>query len=408
MLWRKTKRGAVGRDAHASKQRLRGMGYLAGATFCPRQLVSVHAEKPPDGLGGIIFGPRAPTLVDGGIVVVGGGHAPSAPSCQMGASEKHIVVESRRPAQDRHQSDGLEVACVRVMVFAQSAGHQREPAALQLCDEAGRMGLCPTQVCHAVGTTWRFGQSHIVVVAVENLRQFGVLAVAALAGETREDRNVETIAAHRSVEFFQKALLALATVGIVFILNLNHDDSLVVLGLPGKLFVGQRLADPVKPVSTPLDMGGIGAPQPQSLDMGGPELGQPARIGTAGELGTDEGTRTDDGVEAKLVVGHLQPPLQVGEIEMGGVGQAMGHGALVPIPRHIGLYGVETGLLDLLETLAPQCFRASEIVESRTVNEDILALYRQARPVIADTVGMSRRLWGVGSRCRSMGEHAET
>ena len=278
------------------------------------------------------------------------------------------------------------------MVFTQPAGHQREPASLQLRDESRRVGLGLTEGRHAVGAVGSGRKSHVIVVAVEHLRQFRVAAVPAFLRQAGEDRNVHPAFPYRLVQGFQQFLFPLAVVVVVFVLNLNQDDALSAFRLAGNLFVDQFLAYRIVPVPAPAYVAVVRAPEPESVEVLRTVFGQPSRIAAAGILGADERSRTHDGVEAELVLRHFQPSFQVAEVELSRLVGVQGHRPFVPVPRHVGFHGVESGFLDFPEAVSPQGFGTAEVMEGRAVDKQVLPVDGHARSVIADTFGPGKLL----------------
>src|SRR5581483_439492 len=117
---------------------------------------------------------------------------------------------------------------------------------------------------------------------------------------------------------------------------------------------------------------------------------QPLRITAAVPLRADIWTGPHDYVKAE-VLRHLQPILKIGEVHLGKISRPRRHLPLVPVPRHIRLHRVESRVLDLLKSIPPKRFRASEIMKTPAVNENILAFDGQAVPVITNSVRMRKR-----------------
>ena len=157
---------------------------------------------------------------------------------------------------------------------------------------------------------------------------------------------------------------------------------------------------------TPAYMRLIGTAQPQPPDIIGTEPGQPPRVGPTRVLGTDEGPRAHDGIQAELLLRHFEPAPYLRKVEAGGVVQARRHRPLVSVPRNIGLDRIETRSLYLAETVAPQLLGAPEIVERRTVDEHVPAVDRHARPVVTHPLGVGKLLDGLfGVIARSAQAH---
>ena len=140
---------------------------------------------------------------------------------------------------------------------------------------------------------------------------------------------------------------------VVFILYLDEDDSLAAFRFSGKLFIGQLLADSIKPVFTPADMLLISTSEPATVIIDRTESFQPARISPTGKLCTNKRTRTDNGLQSEFYLSHFQPASEICKIEMTVVIRISRHGSFMPVPGHISFYSIESSRFDITETVAP-------------------------------------------------------
>ncbi len=250
----------------------------------------------------------------GGVVVVSGGLPACAPTAEVRASDKHVGIQSGRAAEHRHHLDGIVVARVGVVVFAEFFARQGKPAALKFGDETRGVLLQGTQRHHALGAARAGVDGDIKVVAVEHLRKRGLLAQADFLGPAGEHGNLHAGLLHGTVERLQHLGFLGPFVVIVFVLDLDENDALGPLGLAGDLLAGDQRANGLVPMHAPRDVIVMRSPQPELLAEIGAELRQPARITASGPLGADERSGSHDGVEAEFLVRHLEPCFQFAQI----------------------------------------------------------------------------------------------
>src|ERR1700679_1112841 len=80
----------------------------------------------------------------------------------------------------------------------------------------------------------------------------------------------------------------------------------------------------------------------------------------------------------------------------------------MPIPGDVGLDRVAAGLLDLPESVAPERFRAAEVMEGTAQHDEVFAVDRDALAVVADPVGTGEALGRrVGAERQAEGEQED-
>ncbi len=278
------------------------------------------------------------------------------------------------------------------MVFAQTSRHQREPSSLKLVHESRSIRLRLFQIAHTISTIWGGRKADIIVVTIEHLRQFRVPAATALVRQTSEDRNIHAALADRTVKGFQQFFLPVTAMMVVFVLDLDQDDPLFTDRLTCDLLICHSFTNGIEPMLRPADMPLIRTSQPEPLHTLRTIFSQPTRIATTRIFGTNKRPRTDDRIKIVFFLCHLQPPFQIGKIKMSRIARTKRHSPFMPVPGHISLNRIKSGLFDLAETIFPQSFRTTEIMERRAIDKDILAFDRHARTVIADTLRVSKLL----------------
>ena len=115
----------------------------------------------------------------------------------------------------------------------------------------------------------------------------------------------------------------------------------------------------------------------------------PLRESSPAPFRADVRSRTDNHIQP-ILLRHSQEIFQLGHIQTRIIFRRTGHLTFVPVPRDVGLYTIETGIFQLLETVCPQGLRHPEIMESTAKHKHILSFYLDAPVIKPDAVRMNK------------------
>ncbi len=144
----KDKQSTIFRHPNSSEYRFWNSFYLTRSSRRSYQLRFILMKEFSQSFCCQIFITHSTTFMDSGIVIIRSSHPAGSPTGKMGTSGKHVIVYPHTSAQHAHQTNGLEMTGIRIMLFTQRTSHQRKPAPLQFCHKAGSVRLTTLQRDH--------------------------------------------------------------------------------------------------------------------------------------------------------------------------------------------------------------------------------------------------------------------
>ena len=124
----KDKQSTIFRHPNSSEYRFWNSFYLTRSSRRSYQLRFILMKEFSQSFCCQIFITHSTTFMDSGIVIIRSSHPAGSPTGKMGTSGKHVIVYPRTSAQHAHQTNGLEMTGIRIMLFTQRTSHQRKPA----------------------------------------------------------------------------------------------------------------------------------------------------------------------------------------------------------------------------------------------------------------------------------------